>query len=233
MKLTKIFATLTALVLLAAMPVLALAEDFGSAGVTQGETYTLEQMLTYAMQDEYMAQAEYAAIIAEYGDSAPFANIINAEKTHIALLTPLFETYGLTLPENTATAKVTLPASLQDAYIAGIAVENTNMAMYDAFLSQSDLPQDVRDVFVALKNASSSHLAAFTQNAEKTGLGMRNGQNNDDGDTANGNGNGRNSRNTGSNTRMGSRNAEDCPLGEDCLADGTQCGMQTRRGGKN
>ncbi|NCB36222.1 MAG: hypothetical protein EOM58_09285, partial [Clostridia bacterium] len=87
MKLRKIFATLTALVLLAAMPVIALAEDFGSASVTQGETYTLEQMLTYAMQDEYMAQAEYAAIIAAYGDNTPFANIINAEKTHVALLT--------------------------------------------------------------------------------------------------------------------------------------------------
>lgn len=72
-----------------------------------GETYTLEQMLTYAMQDEYMAQAEYAAIIAEYGDNTPFANIINAELAHIDLLAPLFATYGLTLPENTATAKVT------------------------------------------------------------------------------------------------------------------------------
>ena len=230
MKLRKIFATLTALVLLAAMPVIALAEDFGSAGVTQGETYTLEQMLTYAMQDEYMAQAEYAAIIAEYGDNTPFANIINAEKTHIDLLAPLFATYGLTLPENTATAKVTLPASLQEAYTTGVAAENANIAMYDAFLTQSDLPQDVRDVFEALKNASDNHLAAFTQNAEKTGLGMRNGQNNDDEDVASGNGNGRNSEN---NTQMGNRNSEDCPLGEDCLADGTQCGQQNRRGGKN
>lgn len=232
MKLPKIFATLTALALLAAMPVIALAEDFGSAAVTQGDTYTLEQMLTYAMEDEYMAQAEYAAIIAEYGDNAPFANIINAEQTHIDLLTPLFAAYGLTLPENTATAKVTLPASLQEAYATGMAVENTNIAMYDAFLTQSDLPQDVRDVFEALKNASDNHLAAFTRNTEKTGLGMRNGQNSDDEDATSGNGNG-NGRNSKNNTQTVNCNSEDCPLGEDCLADGTACGQQSRRGGKN
>ena len=38
------------------LPVIGLAaEEYGAAAVTEGGTYTLEQMLTYAIQDEYLA----------------------------------------------------------------------------------------------------------------------------------------------------------------------------------
>ena len=40
-------------------------------------------MLTYAIQDEYLALAEYELIIEKYGSMRPFSNIINSEKTHI------------------------------------------------------------------------------------------------------------------------------------------------------
>ena len=54
MKLRKILATLAAAVMLGTLPALSLAETgYGSAAVTAGQTYTVEQMLTYAIQDEY------------------------------------------------------------------------------------------------------------------------------------------------------------------------------------
>ena len=177
MKRNKILATVLSIALLAALTVVAVAEgSFGAAAVTSGQTYTLEQMLTYAMQDEYMAQAEYTAIQNTFGATAPFANIAKAEETHIALLKPLFETYGVVLPENTAETKVSVPETIADAYNAGIAAENANIAMYAAFLSQTDLPQDVRNVFNTLQNASQNHLTAFTRNAQNGGWGMRYGR---------------------------------------------------------
>ena len=69
-------------------------ELYGAAAVSEGETYTIEEMLVYAIQDEYMAEASYLAIMDAYGTIKPFTSISKAEGTHISLLLPLFETYG-------------------------------------------------------------------------------------------------------------------------------------------
>ncbi|MCE5343866.1 MAG: hypothetical protein LLF96_09860 [Eubacteriales bacterium] len=181
MKLKRITALLTTGLLLLTLPILALAQDgYGSSAVVGNQnTYTLEQMLTYAIQDETMAQAEYQKILAAYGDNNAFANIVQAEGSHIAELTELFRTNGIVVPENTAAQQATLPVDLTAAYTAGVAAENANIAMYETFLSQTNLPQDVRTAFAELMNASESHLTALTRNVERTGngQGMRNGFN--------------------------------------------------------
>ncbi len=204
MKFKKWIAVLTAVLTLAAVSAFALAEDtYGSSAVTEGQTYTLEQMLTYAIQDEYAARAEYAGILSAYGDNNAFANTVKAEETHIADLTALFNAYGFAVPADDAASRVSLPASLQEAYETGIAAENANIAMYAGFLAQGTLPQAVRDTFTNLQNASRNHLSAMTQNAEKSGLGNGNGNARNDGAQ----GQGRNSRYADNDcTMMGQRN---------------------------
>ncbi len=168
---------------LAALPVLALAQEtaapmeeaFGSAAVAEGTEYTLEEMLTYALQDEYLAKAEYEVIQEVFGVGNPFANIMQAEVTHQELLLGLFAAYGITVPEDTARDHVVIPATLQETYETGVTAEINNIAMYEAFLAQDNLPQDVRDAFTDLMNASKNHLEAFSRNAEKDGLGLGNG----------------------------------------------------------
>ena len=110
-------ATLLAFMLAITLPVLGLAsEDFGAAAVNEGETYTIEQMLTYAIQDEYLAQAEYKEIIAAFGVDRPFSNIMKAEAIHVERLTPLFAAYNTPIPEDTGSEHVVLPATLQEIY---------------------------------------------------------------------------------------------------------------------
>jgi len=113
--------------------------DFGSAAVEDGKTYTLSEMLTYAIEDEYLAHAEYEEIIETFGAQKPFTNIIRAEETHISALEPLFAEYDVALPDNTAEEHVVIPASLLEAAQAGVEAELNNIAMYEAFLEQ-DLP---------------------------------------------------------------------------------------------
>lgn len=169
---SKTLVTLLALAAIAATTVTALAE-FGSGAVTEGKTYTTEEMLTYAIQDEYMALAEYEAIVAAYGDGNPFSNLIEAEKYHITLLTGLFETYGYAVPANDAADRVALPDSLSASYDVGVEAETNNIAMYETFLAQ-DVPDDVAAVFSALKDASGNHLTAFQQAGGRPGVGGMN-----------------------------------------------------------
>jgi hypothetical protein len=139
------------------------ADDFGAAGAKSNQEPTFEEMLTYAIQDEYLAHAEYQVIMGEYGTVRPFSNISRAEETHISWLIPLFAKYGFALPEDTAAEHAVLPKDMKTALEIGVQAEIDNIAMYESFLKQ-DLPQDVRDVFENLKNGSVNHLRAFRNN---------------------------------------------------------------------
>ena len=136
------------------------AEDFGARGALAAENLTLAHMLTYAIQDEYLARAEYAAIIQKYGPVRPFSNIIKSEERHISWLIPLFEEYGFEIPEDNAEEHVVVPDNIKTALEIGVHAEIDNIAMYELFL-QEELPADVRDVFERLMAASKNHLDAF------------------------------------------------------------------------
>ena len=135
-------------------------ELYGAKGAGQSSEPTLEQMLIYAIQDEYLAHAEYEYIIGKYGSIRPFSNIIKAEKTHINMLKPLFTQYGFQLPEDTAKGYIVVPVDLKGALETCVQGEIDNIAMYGKFLS-IQLPDDIRVTFERLKNASENHLRAF------------------------------------------------------------------------
>ncbi len=133
---------------------------YGSEGALDDENLTLADMLTYAIQDEYLARAEYDLIISEYGSIRPFTNIMKAEETHIDALLPLFEAYGIAAPADEGASHAVSVANLTTAFEAGVNAEVNNIAMYETFLDQ-DLPADVSAVFESLMRASENHLRAF------------------------------------------------------------------------
>jgi len=138
-------------------------EGYKTLDVSSTQIYTVEAMLIAAIEDEYLAQATYQAIIDAYGNIKPFSKIILAEQTHIDLLLPLFEAYGVEVPLNNAADFVVLPESISSALATGIEAETLNIAMYQVFLGQQDLPTDVQTVFELLMNASENHLKAFSR----------------------------------------------------------------------
>lgn len=156
----------------------------GTASVTE-TNYTVDEMLTLAIEDEYQVQAMYNAITNTYGVVRPFSNVIRAEETHISLLTPLLNQYGVTLPDKNWASQVSVPDSLEAAYTAGITAEQNNITMYEGFLKQ-ELPTDVKDAFTLLLNASERHLSAFermsdpnfTCNGTGNGTGLGRGRGN-------------------------------------------------------
>ncbi len=132
----------------------------GSKGVLADTKYSLEDMLVYAIEDEYMADAEYDAIMEKYGVQPPFSNIARSEENQIYQLEQLLKKYKVTLPNKDWSSLVTLPDSLEDCYKAGITTEENNIAMYEKFLKE-DLPKDVKIVFENLAETSKRHLYAY------------------------------------------------------------------------
>lgn len=141
----------------------AAADGYGAKGAAAVEEPTVQQMLQFAIEDEYLARAEYTAVLDSFGKVRPFSNIVQSEGHHIALLEPLFTDRGWDVPADRSGDYVVVPPKFAAALAAGRQAETDNIAMYERFLQQPDLPDDVRSVFERLMAASQRHLHAFSR----------------------------------------------------------------------
>ncbi len=146
--------------------------DYGAAGAAAtASSWSVEQMLRYAIEDEYLARAEYVAVMSKFGAARPFTNIKKAEDQHIVWLSEIYDARKIALPDDDAASRVPVPGTLLEAYRIGEKAEIDNIAMYEAFLRSPLLAKpenaDLRAVFERLKNASENHLRAFRNQLAK------------------------------------------------------------------
>jgi len=153
------------LVLVIGLSGMSFADDYGAAGAETKTEFSIEEMLDYGLEDEYLAKAEYELIIDHFDVNRPLTNILRAEENHIVALERLYESYDLELPTVDPEEHTLLPTSVEAAFVTGVTAEIKNIEMYESFLEQ-DLPDDIRFTFEALKNASENHLEAFERNVE-------------------------------------------------------------------
>lgn len=122
-----------------------------------------KEALNEAINDEYKALSTYEAVIAKLGAVRPFSMIKGAEEQHIASLKAIYDKYGLTVPSNNWTNKITAPATLKEACQTGVEAEIANAKLYkDELLPKVKDYEDILAVFTNLMNASEEkHLTAF------------------------------------------------------------------------
>ena len=156
-------------------PIVLLLFGLMAAAPVWSQTLTpdAEAALGSALQDERHAEAFYSAVIAKFGDTRPFSNIIEAERQHEAMLIGLYETYGVAVPENGyATGALIAPAApetLADACKIGVEAEIANRDLYDGNLLPAVAAYpDITLVMQRLRDASEeSHLPAFQRCANR------------------------------------------------------------------
>jgi hypothetical protein len=134
---------------------------YGSKSAALKTTWTSEEMLQFAMEDEYMARAEYKYVIAAFGSQNPFTNIVASEETHINSLKGLYDSRKMTVPADNSGQYLVKPGNIKDSLALGVEAEIANINMYKNFLNAPNLPDDVKIVFTQLKAGSENHLNAF------------------------------------------------------------------------
>jgi len=137
------------------------SDAYGSKGALADNDLTEAEMLKYAIEDEYAAKSEYQAVIAKLGNVAPFSNIVTAEQSHIDALKNLYSVRNMEVPADNSSGMAVVPSTIIEAKSIGVEAETSNIAMYEKFLSQNNLPSDLKQVFTNLKEASEQHLEAF------------------------------------------------------------------------
>jgi len=130
----------------------------------------LSAVLIEAINDEYKARATYRKVINKFGEIRPFINIVEAESRHIEALLPLFEKYGITVPEDNLALNIEAPQTIMEACQIGVEAEVENAEMYDRLLELIVDYPDVQHVLVQLQRASAeNHLPAFQRCVERAG----------------------------------------------------------------
>lgn len=138
---------------------------YGNSAFKADKNLTIQDMLTYAIQYEYLERSQYQTIIAKFENIKPFSNIIKAEETHIKWIEDAFKKYKLSIPKDEAKKYIKIPDSLTKAYKFGVLAQIENIAMYERFLEthliKSVAYSDLQTLFTNLKNASQNHLEAL------------------------------------------------------------------------
>jgi hypothetical protein len=134
---------------------------WGAAAARSDPNPSLESMLTYAIQDEYSARAEYEAIVGKFGSMNPFSNIIPSEQSHITWLKDAYASRKLSVPADEASKHAVVPATLKNAFEIGVQAEIDNIVMYDRFLATVVVQKP--------ENAASKTLFTHLRDASKNG----------------------------------------------------------------
>lgn len=130
----------------------------------------ISNVLIEAINDEYKARATYRNVIKKFGEIRPFINIVDAESRHIEALLPLFDKYGVTVPEDNWDSRIEAPQSILEACQVGVEAEIENAQMYDRLLKLTVDYPDVQLVLTQLQRASTeNHLPAFQRCVERGG----------------------------------------------------------------
>lgn len=136
--------------------------EIGAKAALNSKKLTQNEMLTYALQDEYLAKSEYQRAIDAFGNIRPFSNLKKSEEQQIRLLLPLFKKYNVPkVNENEIKDLAVIPSSRKEAINICFQSETNNIAMYDKFLADENLAGDIKVIFSALRNASETDLRSI------------------------------------------------------------------------
>ena len=145
-------------VIAAGLPVVAFAQQLPDP---------VYQAVLLALEDEYHAEAVYAATLEKFGGARPFSNIIKAERVHQNALHQILNDNGLSYEESPYLSGEKsigeLPDTIKEICAIGVGAEIENARLYDEDLLPVvvDYPEITR-VFVNLRDASiDKHLPAF------------------------------------------------------------------------
>lgn len=127
-----------------------------------GQSATDADALRQALDDEYRAEAIYAAVIEKFGEVRPFTNIIQAEQRHSDRAKAQMDRLGIDFePVNPLLGTIAPPESVLAACQQAVEAEVENIALYDRLLPAIEDAQ-VRETLTALQSASRErHLPAF------------------------------------------------------------------------
>ncbi len=121
---------------------------------------TINRILSYALENQMIAKAEYRGMINKYGISKPFIKLLKTQEPYIDMINSLFKSYNLKAPNKNWEQTVRIPENV-DIFYADSAIKEKNIVeMYKGFLSE-EIPDDIRAAVQKLMELSLNHIRLY------------------------------------------------------------------------
>lgn len=140
---------------------------WGADSARKDNNLTLESMLKYALQDEYLQRARYEYVEKKYRGEKNLTSMMKDENVHVYRMTALLSKYKVNIPPDKSNEYFfKFPKSLEDAYALLVKSESDSLAMYEKFLEQPELPEELKEIFNKQIEESKTHLDILRENMQ-------------------------------------------------------------------
>lgn len=134
---------------------------WGSGAANQDNNLTIEKMLKYALEDEYIKRTRYELICDKFDVKEPFYTMSKSETANIMKLITLFSKHNITIPADRSIEYIKTPKTLMEGYSLSIKGEENNAAMYEKFLKDNSIDVDMKEVFIKLISSSRENMKSL------------------------------------------------------------------------
>lgn len=132
---------------------------WGAESARTDNNLTLEKMIKYAIQDEYVQRARYEYVEKKYSKKEFMTTLAREENIHVYRMLELLSKHKITIPSDKSNEFFfKFPKTLEDAFVLLIKSEKDSIAMYEKFLQQNGVPEEVKIVFTKQIEDSKRHL---------------------------------------------------------------------------
>ncbi|KKI93028.1 hypothetical protein WQ54_05825 [Bacillus sp. SA1-12] len=124
----------------------AAAPLYGAKAAIKDPKISLAKALTYALENEYLVQANYGTSINKFGPIHPFSQLKSDELEHIQLLLPYFKKYNIKVPPNRGKEYVIVPKTINHAFEMKQIAEKDTIAMYVKLAAIDEFPEEILNI---------------------------------------------------------------------------------------
>lgn len=127
---------------------------------------TLEEILTYTLESQYLSRNLNDSIVEKFGKVKPYIGIMENNEDNVSSLEELFSVYGYTLIEDKSASHVLIDEKFDNNLSSSYEEEMKNIVMYETFL-KVELPDDVRATIENLKSDSIKNLQEINKSLKE------------------------------------------------------------------
>lgn len=137
---------------------------WGADSAMKDNKLTVESMIKYSIQDEYLQRARYEYVERKYSEIESLEPLVKDENIHVYRMLLLSLKYKINIPQDRSNEFFfKFPKSIEDAYLLLVKSENDSIAMYSRFLEESNLPEEVKTEFIKQRDEAKKHLEVLRE----------------------------------------------------------------------
>ena len=131
--------------------------------VKEDKNLSVEKMVKYALQNEYEKRDTYKFLVDRFINEKAFDEIYNNKKVSVSIIEAFANKQGVKIEKYKANKNINIYSNIKETKTAMRDSELENIIIYNTFINQKEVPQELILVFSRIKEISKMNLNLLKQ----------------------------------------------------------------------